>query len=482
MTDQSVVTFTYAVIAVAGTGNYTLSASEYANKAIKFTGILTGNRTIIVPTSLREYIVNNATTGAFSLTVKTLAGTGIAVTQAKSAFLYCDGTDVVASETDEGAGIATPVSIANGGTGQTTAGAALTALGGTATGVSVFTAANAAAARSAIGAVALGDANVFTEPQSITKNDAVTNTVTDLLTLTHSTSGTAAASFGAGLVYKLEDAAGNIETVASIDAVLTDATNGSEDAVFSFKTMIAGAAKTEVFRIGAGVYAFGSTGGDKGIGTINAVNYYINGTLHDGATTTDALTGTNTAKFMTADATAALWEKGSDIASAGAVSFDEGGYVHITGTTTITDLDFTTAKDGRKIKVIFDGILTLTHNATTLKLPGNANITTAAGDRAEFVQDSSDNVICLWYTRADGTAVVVNSDSMALLATLTTTSGTAHSATGLSPASYKYYFVDVRGVSFTGLNAIDVAASGNNGANYGTAQTISSQYKLLEIH
>lgn len=93
--------------------------------------------------------------------------------------------------------------------------------------------------------------------------------------------------------------------------------------------------------------------------------------------------------------------KGADLASAGTVTvLDDGDYVHVTGTTGITDIDFTTVRNGKSIKVIFDGVLTLTHNGTTLKLPGNANITTAAGDRAEFVQDSSDNVICLWYTRA----------------------------------------------------------------------------------
>lgn len=51
--------------------------------------------------------------------------------------------------------------------------------------------------------------------------------------------------------------------------------------------------------------------------------------------------------------------------------------VAITGTTTITSLgvDY----QGPRF-VRFAGALTLTHNATTLILPGNANITTAAGD------------------------------------------------------------------------------------------------------
>lgn len=125
------------------------------------------------------------------------------------------------------------------------------------------------------------------------------------------------------------------------------------------------------------------------------------------ASTTEILTGTDTAKAATADAIAALWEKGSDVASAGTISLGEGGFFHITGTTAITDVDFATAKNGRWAWVVFDGALTLTHHATTLILPGGANITTAAGDRALFIQDNSDNVYCMAYIKAAGTPVAV---------------------------------------------------------------------------
>lgn len=57
-------------------------------------------------------------------------------------------------------------------------------------------------------------------------------------------------------------------------------------------------------------------------------------------------------------------------------------YVQITGTTTITS--FGTAYNGPRF-VRFAGALTLTHNATTLILPGGANITTAAGDTCVVV-------------------------------------------------------------------------------------------------
>lgn len=59
-----------------------------------------------------------------------------------------------------GAGIALPVSIANGGTGAGDAPTALTNLGGSTLGKTLFAVANAAAARTAIGITATGDALV----------------------------------------------------------------------------------------------------------------------------------------------------------------------------------------------------------------------------------------------------------------------------------------------------------------------------------
>lgn len=123
------------------------------------------------------------------------------------------------------------------------------------------------------------------------------------------------------------------------------------------------------------------------------------------ATTTEQLTGTDAALAATPDSVAALWERGANIASAATISIGEGGYFHVTGTTTITDIDFATPKDGRSAILVFDGILTLTHNATTLVLPSGGNITTAAGDRCCVVQDNSDNVYVVWYQRADGTSL-----------------------------------------------------------------------------
>lgn len=79
-----------------------------------------------------------------------------------------------------------------------------------------------------------------------------------------------------------------------------------------------------------------------------------------------------------------------------------GETLHITGSTTITSLGV--SQTGVTRNVIFDGALTLTHNATSLILPTNANITTAAGDSAIFVCENGANGYwrCLSYSRLNG--------------------------------------------------------------------------------
>ncbi len=105
-------------------------------------------------------------------------------------------------------------------------------------------------------------------------------------------------------------------------------------------------------------------------------------------------------------------KQGADIASATSTSIGTatGNYVKVTGTTTITSFD--TIQAGTRRIVEFTGILTLTHNASSLILPGGANITTAAGDCATFVSEGSGNWRCTSYNKASGVAVVVNSGKL----------------------------------------------------------------------
>jgi hypothetical protein len=97
------------------------------------------------------------------------------------------------------------------------------------------------------------------------------------------------------------------------------------------------------------------------------------------------------------------WATGAAVASASTINLNTttGNRVHITGTTAITTVTLTRGPR----TVIFDGVLTLTHNATTNNLPGATNITTAAGDRAIYESDGT-TVYCVSYIKASGLAVL----------------------------------------------------------------------------
>ena len=160
---SAVFAFDYTSINVGGlSGNYTLAGAELNRIAYEFTGALAGNIEIIVPNTVQQYwVYNNTTGGSYTLLVRTSAQTpGVTVTRTNRAILYCNGSEVVDAETG---GIATPVPIADGGTGATTASGARINLGGTSVGIAVFTAVDQAAAQSAIGVTNTGatDAIVF---------------------------------------------------------------------------------------------------------------------------------------------------------------------------------------------------------------------------------------------------------------------------------------------------------------------------------
>lgn len=118
----------------------------------------------------------------------------------------------------------------------------------------------------------------------------------------------------------------------------------------------------------------------------------------------NTFTGTNTfANTVTVSGAAFNEAVRVDVASASTCNIGAAAsnYVRITGTTTITGLG--TIASGVRRKVVFAGILTLTHNATSLILPNNGgNITTAAGDCAEFESEGSGNWRCTDYQRASG--------------------------------------------------------------------------------
>ncbi len=100
-----------------------------------------------------------------------------------------------------------------------------------------------------------------------------------------------------------------------------------------------------------------------------------------------------------------------DVASSGTTNIGAAASntVRITGTTTITAFD--TVDAGIRRTVRFAAALTLTHNGTSLILPGGQSITTVADDTAEFLSLGTGNWICLSYKYARKAAKRVTSEA-----------------------------------------------------------------------
>jgi len=81
------------------TGTYTLTASEASNVIQKYTGALTGNVTIIVPSTVQVYYILNETTNAFTVTISTGSGATAVLTVGTQATLVCDSVNLYNANT-----------------------------------------------------------------------------------------------------------------------------------------------------------------------------------------------------------------------------------------------------------------------------------------------------------------------------------------------------------------------------------------------
>ncbi len=150
-------------LSVAGSSNVTITSTQAENLVHRLTGVLTGNISYILPAVGGFYIIDNKTTGSFTITVKTSAGgsTGIVARQGYAQPLYADGTNVF--------GIAPALApnatdVAIGGSSAKIVGSATT--GGVAiTGTNT----NDAAAAGYIGEI---EQTTFASPVSLTSNTA----------------------------------------------------------------------------------------------------------------------------------------------------------------------------------------------------------------------------------------------------------------------------------------------------------------------
>jgi hypothetical protein len=93
----------YQAVALNATTGATLTFSNGAlsdgkNQVLKLTGTITTNVNVTIPDSVEKtYVIENGTTGAFTVTVKTTSGSGVTwgTTDKGTKMVYSNGTDVV---------------------------------------------------------------------------------------------------------------------------------------------------------------------------------------------------------------------------------------------------------------------------------------------------------------------------------------------------------------------------------------------------
>lgn len=184
------------------------------------------------------------------------------------------------------------------------------------------------------------------------------------------------------------------------------------------------------------------------------------------------------------------------------INFANGDWVatHSTGIVTVGTGDFriTTAGTNSASVVTVGGTQTLTNKTLTsptlttpvLGTPASGVMTNATGT-ATGLTSGVTNALKSATTNVDVSAATAPTSgqvltatgasaatwqtpaSYTLLGTLTTTSGSTQSLTGIA-AGYRYLYCEVDGVSFSGgSTTLNVATSSTNGAAYGTAGVIS---------
>lgn len=109
-----------------------LTVAQYRCLILNFTGTLSANVTYQVPAGVGgEWIVNNSTSGAFTLTIDNVsAGTSVVVASGTKRLLYSDGTNInEVGAASAGGGSVTSVDVSGGSTGLTTSGGPVTTTG-----------------------------------------------------------------------------------------------------------------------------------------------------------------------------------------------------------------------------------------------------------------------------------------------------------------------------------------------------------------
>tara|TARA_R110000765_G_scaffold19517_14_gene51189 strand:+ start:5385 stop:7367 length:1983 start_codon:yes stop_codon:yes gene_type:complete len=356
--------------------NWTLDDTQYVQNSgataeshqavLKFSAALSANRNIIVPDRTKLYLLHNATSNAFTVTIKTSGGTGPTIAQGAVVWVYCDGTNVVEvidPTTHPEAGIKFAFESTTTDTDQ------------------------------GVGKVWLNNATPSSATvlyfDDVEAGGVSVNAWADAL---DNATGTIR-----GTLYIAKYGSSNNLLIFNVTGAVTSASTYSKVAVthvLTVGTISDGDNVGVVFTPGAN----DGTMNGPGSSTDNAIARY-NGT--GGVTLQDSGVTVDDNDLLSAPGGVAF-DKGGDITSASPLVIDiDGGMFDVTGTTSFTTM---TVAAKRLFILQFDGALTMTHGAGTLDLPNGVNITTAAGDHGLFYATAANVVRCISFEKVDATA------------------------------------------------------------------------------
>lgn len=396
--------------------DYTLTTQnggtdEARNAVVRFTGTLTNTRDITIPTKEKVYIMRNDTSGGFALRVKVSGGTTyVYVPNGQAVLFYCDGANpkpgptaiqgklVISDSTDPTKRVTVDVSGITTGTTH-----ALTLPDGP-------------------GAILVDSATQNISGKTMTGDFAAGGyKMTGLGDGSAAGDSAALSQVQSGLV-SWGVAAGTVDAITLAVTPIVVQNAASSGMMLRFRATGANATTTPTLTVGSNdpLVITRYTGVALAAGDIPGAGYeclvmYNHTDLKwvllnpyiQRAATTDVLTGTDANKAVTADALAAMWEDGGNLASANDLVVGEGGVFTITGTTQINTITLTpTSRNGRFFWFRFTTALTIRDNQDDIYLPGAANITTASGDVACFLQISAAKFKCVAYFKNNGKAVV----------------------------------------------------------------------------
>jgi len=317
-----------------GTSSATNIGSTTAQYAIlNVSGAMTAARNLILPSSSRQYVINNNTTGGFALTVKGSATSGVTMVNGEKAHVFWNGSDYAKlSNTPGGAG--TFSSITN--TGLTSGRVVYSTTGGLETdsanllysgtdltvyGITVGRGAGAVSTNTAVGASALavnttGASNTATGTQALASNTTFSSqTAVGYQALYTNNSGNVATALGykAGYAFNAVGAYGEV-FVGYNAGVAT--TSGNYIVVVGGSALAANTTGSNITAVGAAALLVSTTGAQNtAIGsralTANTTgsNHTAVGYLALGANTTgeyntavgsNALNSNTTASYNTA--------------------------------------------------------------------------------------------------------------------------------------------------------------------------------------